>query len=295
MGRFKGIVGTSTAALVLTAGVAMAQGIVPDRSTIVTISAPVSVPGVVLPAGEYLFRLADSNTNRNIVQIYDKDRSKLFATLMAIPAQRNEARGDSVVTFSETPSSQPPALRFWYFAGEKGGNEFAYPKDQAIAIARMTHESVMAVDTTSTDAADMQKAELHRIEANSPEVTAQAPAEPQAAAAPAPAAPAAPIEPQTPAPAPAPAEAQPAPAPAAVTPAEPAAPAAPVAAEPQATATSGREAMPAPAGTSGAAAPAAADSELPKTAGELPMVTLLGFLALGAALGARALRRRMMV
>jgi hypothetical protein len=260
----------------------MAQGVVPDRSTIVTISAPVSVPGVVLPAGEYLFRLADSKTNRNIVQIYDKDRSKLFATLMAIPAQRNEARGDSIVTFSETPANQPPALRFWYFAGEKAGNEFAYPKNQAIEIARMTHESVMAVDTTSTTAEDMQNAELHRIEANSPEVAAQTPAEPQAAAAPAPAEPAAPIEPQTPAPAPA------------VTPAEPAAPAA---AEPQATATSGREAMPAPAGTSGTATPAAADNhrELPKTAGELPLVAMLGFLALGAAFGVRSLRRRMMV
>jgi hypothetical protein len=292
MGRFKPFLGTTTAALVLTAGVAMAQGIVPDRSTIVTISAPVSVPGVVLPAGEYLFRLADSNTNRNIVQIYSKDRSKMFATLIAIPAQRNEARGDAVVTFSETPANQAPALRFWYFAGEKAGNEFAYPRDKAIEIARATHESVMAVDTTSTSAEDMQKAELHRIDANSPEVTAQTPTEPAAAPAATeqPAAPTTPAEPPAATPAPAEPQAQ-TPAPA------PAEPAAPVAPEPQATGTSGREVTPAPAGTSGSAAPAAADakSELPKTAGELPLVTMLGFLALGAAFGVRTLRRRMIV
>jgi hypothetical protein len=55
--------------------------------------------------------------------------------------------------------------------------------------------------------------------------------------------------------------------------------------------------MPAPAGTSGSTAPAPADSprELPRTAGELPLVTVLGFLALGAAAGVRALRRRMIV
>jgi hypothetical protein len=55
--------------------------------------------------------------------------------------------------------------------------------------------------------------------------------------------------------------------------------------------------MPAPAAPSGNAPAAAADAhrELPHTAGELPLVALLGFLALGAAVGTRALRRRMIV
>jgi hypothetical protein len=291
MGRFKPLLGATAAALALTAGIAMAQGIVPDRSTIVTISAPVSVPGVVLPAGEYLFRLADSNTNRNVVQIYDKDRTKIFATLIAIPAERNEPSGDAVVTFRETPASQAPALRYWYFAGEKAGNEFAYPKQQAIEIARASHESVMAIDTTADDIESMQKAELHRVEPESAEVTQQA-------AQPAPATPAeppaAPIEPQTPAPSPAAPQSQAA-APAA-TPAEPPAPAQ-AASEPRPASAAGRgDVMPAPAGTSGRA-DAAADTarELPRTAGELPLVAVFGFLALGAAAGARALRRRMIV
>src|SRR5829696_3431461 len=135
MGRFKPCLGVIAAALALSAGLVTAQGIVSDRSTIVTISAPVSVPGVVLPAGEYLFRLADSNVNRNIVQIFDKERSKIFATLIAIPAERNEPTGDSVITFRESPANQAPALRYWYFAGEKTGQEFAYPKNQAVEIA----------------------------------------------------------------------------------------------------------------------------------------------------------------
>jgi hypothetical protein len=310
MGRFKATITATAAAMVLTAGVAMAQGIVPDRSTIVTISAPVSVPGVVLPAGEYLFRLADSQANRNIVQIYNKDRSKIFATLIAIPAQRNEPSGDSVITFRETPANQAPALRYWYFAGEKTGQEFAYPKRQAIEIARASRESVMAMDTSGDDFDSMQKAELQRLDPNSPEVMAQSsepqsavpaqppiepaePATPQAEpAAPVEPQPAAPVEPQAPTPTPA----APAPSEPAAPPAEPQ-PATPAPTEPQPVGTSGRDVTPAPAGTSGTTAAAPADSprELPRTAGELPFVTMLGFLALGAAAGVRALRRRMIV
>jgi hypothetical protein len=306
MGRFKPLLGATAAALALTAGVATAQVMVPDRSTIVTISAPVSVPGVVLPAGEYLFRLADSKTNRNIVQIYDKDRTKIFATLLAIPAERNEPSGEAVVTFRETPADQAPALKYWYFAGEKAGNEFAYPKQQAIEIARASNESVMAMDTAASDVESMEKAELHRVEPDSAEVTSQAarPAAP-AAAAEQPAAPATPaeqpaaaIDHQSSAPAPAPPQRQAAaPSASAATPAEPPAPAqaaAPAqgASEPRPAGTSGRDVMPAPAGTSGRS-DAAADTEreLPRTAGELPTIALLGFLALGAAAGARALRR----
>ena len=321
MGRFKSILSATGAAVVLAGGLAAAQGVVPDRSTFVTISAPVSIPGMVLPAGEYLFRIADSQTNRNIVQIYDKERSKIFATLIAVAAERNEPSNESVITFRETPANEAPALRYWYYAGEKTGQEFAYPKSQAIKIARASGESVMAIDTAESDLEAMQKAEMHRMDANSPDLAApaaeqsqaaapaaqtqapaepapaaredvappaaQAPAEPQPAPAePQAAAPAAPAEPPAAAPVerPAAAPAQPAPAPAA-------------AAEPQPTGTSGRETMAAPAGTSGTANRAATDAarELPRTASELPLIGLVGLLALGAAVGARALRRRLIV
>jgi hypothetical protein len=295
MGRFTYLLIASSAALALTGGSATAQGVVPDRSTIVTISAPVSVPGVVLPAGEYLFRLADSQASRNVVQIFDKDRTKIFATLMAIPALRNEPSGDAIVTFRESPATEAPALRYWYYAGEKAGQEFAYPKDQAIAIARASGEPVMSMSTTGSSEADaMQKAELTRIDPKSPDVSAAADApdataaarEPRAAPSEPAAAPATPAEPETPAAPPAP----PARAAASQAPAPTAAPAE------RPTATSERDVMPAPAGTSGTS-PAAADApgELPRTASSLPLAGMLGVLALGAAFGVRALRRRLVV
>jgi hypothetical protein len=44
-----------------------------DKKTIVTFSAPVEIPGKALPAGTYVFKLLDSTSNRNILQIFDKD------------------------------------------------------------------------------------------------------------------------------------------------------------------------------------------------------------------------------
>jgi hypothetical protein len=316
MSRFQAKAGIMCTAALLITTAAAAQGIIPDRTTFVTISAPVSVPGAVLPAGEYLFRLADSQASRNVIQIFDKDRSRIFATLITVSAERNEVSGDAVITFRETDAAAPPALRYWYYAGEKGGHEFVYPKDQATLIARASGESVLAVNTSSTDIEEMRKGDISRVDgtaaasAESSEQAASASAAESPAAAqptaveqperaveqtPAPAAP--PVAPeQTAAPAQQPTE------PAAPQPAEPATPQAesnrPAAtpmtgsssATPQAAGTSGRE-MP----ERSASIPADSSRELPRTASELPVVALAGFLALGAFAGVRAIRRRTLV
>jgi hypothetical protein len=97
-----------------------AQQTVQDRTTFVTFSGPVSIPGKTLPAGTYTFRLADSQTDRHVVQIFDKDGANLMATLLAVPAERADQEGEPVVTFKETASDQAPAVRYWYYAGERG-------------------------------------------------------------------------------------------------------------------------------------------------------------------------------
>jgi hypothetical protein len=44
-----------------------------NKQTFLTFSAPVQVPGATLPAGTYMFKLADLQGNRHVVQIFDKD------------------------------------------------------------------------------------------------------------------------------------------------------------------------------------------------------------------------------
>ena len=138
-------------ALLLGATIASAQ-LATQNDTMVTFSAPVSLPGVTLPAGSYLFKLADSQVNRNVVQVFAQDRSKIFATILAIPAERTEPADETVITFKEAPANSAPAVQYRYYPGDKRGQEFVYPKSQAVAIANAAHTSVLSVDS---DAADM--------------------------------------------------------------------------------------------------------------------------------------------
>jgi hypothetical protein len=158
----KTTVAAACAMLALTAGAATAQT-VSDRKTFVTFSGPVSVPGTTLPAGTYTFKILDSQTNRNVVQIFDKDGMKLITTLLAVAATRPEASGDPVITFKETPSDRPPAVHFWYYAGETAGNELVYPKGQAIMIANASGESVMSVDSSGTTIDDWKSGTMSRV------------------------------------------------------------------------------------------------------------------------------------
>lgn len=97
-----------------------------DRQTNVTLNTAVAVPGQVLAPGTYIFKLADSNADRNIVQIFSENQKHLIATLLAAPAQRNEVTDDTVITFKEQPNGGPEALAKWFYPGELSGVEFLY-------------------------------------------------------------------------------------------------------------------------------------------------------------------------
>ena len=300
MGPIRSIAAVACSALLLTAAAATAQT-TQDRATIVTFSGPVSIPGKTLPAGTYTFKLADSPADRHIVQIFDKEQTNILATILAVPADRTEAEGDPVITFKETPADRPPAVRYWYYAGERAGNEFVYPKSQAMMIARASGESVMSVDTESTDVEEWKKGTPSRVTAEmaqgaqpagatsttgtattasttsttTSDTTAARPTQP-AAAQPT----TTPDQPQPTAPPPPPATAP------TTTPDQPQA-TAPMTAQP--TTAPSAPAADRPVGTSGRA-----DTELPHTASEIPAIGLIGVFALAGALLLRVARRAAM-
>src|SRR5436309_13898489 len=78
-----------------------------DKKTILTFSGPVQIPGKTLPAGSYVFKLADLSGNRHVVQVFDKSETKIFSTLMAIPNDRLEPADEPLVLFSERPAGSP--------------------------------------------------------------------------------------------------------------------------------------------------------------------------------------------
>jgi hypothetical protein len=54
-----------------------------DKKTVVTFGDSVEIPGQVLPAGTYVFRLADSASDRHIVQIWNADQTQILATILS--------------------------------------------------------------------------------------------------------------------------------------------------------------------------------------------------------------------
>jgi hypothetical protein len=117
-----------------------------NKETVLTFSAPVEIPGQVLPAGTYVFKLANSESGRNVVEIFSEDQKHLFATIMAIPDYRSEPTDQTVVTFEERTAGSPEALRTWFYPGETSGLEFIYPKPetQPTATARESAPSTSA-------------------------------------------------------------------------------------------------------------------------------------------------------
>jgi hypothetical protein len=115
-----------------------------NKRTTVTFSEPVEVPGQVLPAGTYTFTILNSYGMRNIVQIWNKDKTNLITTILAIPNYRLEPSEDTVIEFRERPANQPQALKAWFYPGHGYGIEFVYPKQEAIQIAEATNEAVPA-------------------------------------------------------------------------------------------------------------------------------------------------------
>lgn len=102
-----------------------------DQETIVTFSQPVEVPGMVLPAGRYVFQLADTVGTRNLVEIWNANRTHLYTMVEAIPAERMKATGKSVFTFERLAPGSPEAIKYWFYPGEWDGLQFTYSMSHA--------------------------------------------------------------------------------------------------------------------------------------------------------------------
>jgi hypothetical protein len=118
-----------------------------NRETVITFSGPVEVPGVgaqTLPAGSYVFKILNSDSDRHIVQIFNQDKTHVFTTILAIPNYRLHATDKTVITFSERPAGQPEAIKAWFYPGRAWGEEFVYAKPRALELAKETNEPVLA-------------------------------------------------------------------------------------------------------------------------------------------------------
>ena len=124
-----------------------------DQATQITFGQPVQIPGQVLPAGTYWFLLANISEQQDVVQIYNSDRSKLYATLETATIESQEATGHTVVKLAEQESSKPDALVAWFYPGETTGHEFLYPKDQEKQLSQDSQQTVVATPSSNNASA----------------------------------------------------------------------------------------------------------------------------------------------
>jgi hypothetical protein len=107
-----------------------------DKRTYFTFSQPVALPGVTLPAGTYMFRLADDTTTRKVINVQNKQGTQSLAMLHTMPAYRADAPNDPEVRFMETAAGAPVAIRAWWAPGETTGYAFIYSDEQLAALNR---------------------------------------------------------------------------------------------------------------------------------------------------------------
>jgi hypothetical protein len=149
------LVTASILAMTLIAGVSatrvFAQGGTIDKTTYLTFSGPVQVPGATLPAGKYLFRIANP-ASPSLWQVFDASGRHLVTSFFFVPTRErtisevNKADGKPVVRFHETVQGVPPAVRILYYPTDLSGSVFMYPKAQAQRIAAAAHQPVLALD-----------------------------------------------------------------------------------------------------------------------------------------------------
>lgn len=124
-----------------------------NEKTILTFSAPVEIPGHTLPAGTYVFRLINSQSNRQIVQVMNKDENHAYGMFLTIPDYRAIPSEKTIVTFKERPAGSPPALKGWFYPTKNFGHEFVYPKAEAVKLAQMNNTPVPSIPEAPPPAA----------------------------------------------------------------------------------------------------------------------------------------------
>ena len=122
-----------------------------DQATTLTFSEPIQIPGQMLPAGTYLFRLVDANSGENLVQVFNSDRTVLYATLQTVPTERVEPTGHTTITLAEQGSGKPDVLLKWFYPGNLSGHEFVYSGQKEKELAQDTQRTIVSDQPTNAN------------------------------------------------------------------------------------------------------------------------------------------------
>lgn len=117
------------AMVAMTASPASAQAF--DERIRFTFTAPVAVPGAVLPAGEYVFRLPDPNSNRKVIQVLSGDMKTVHAMFFVNEILRGTEAASDQASLGEAPRGTPRSVEGMWNQNSVYGRGFLYGPGEA--------------------------------------------------------------------------------------------------------------------------------------------------------------------
>lgn len=91
-----------------------------------TFSRPVSLPGIVLPAGEYSFNVASPTALDVVVVRHQRSGKVLYMGFTNTVERPRNMSTNAPITFGEAPASEPRPISTWYEIGNSTGHQFLY-------------------------------------------------------------------------------------------------------------------------------------------------------------------------
>jgi len=103
-----------------------------DKKIVVSFNKPVEIPDLVLDPGTYVFRLTRHGDIPNLVEVFNEEETRLYASRFTVPKYRDTVTDQPVFQFEERNVGQPMAIDAWFYPGEDTGYEFVYSKDSDV-------------------------------------------------------------------------------------------------------------------------------------------------------------------
>jgi len=93
----------------------------------VSFNRPVSLPGMPLATGTYIFEAPDSEYDHDLVRVLSRDRSRVLLTTFTRPVERPAGmKGDQPISFGEPSRDGALPIAVWW-PQDSAGHQFIYP------------------------------------------------------------------------------------------------------------------------------------------------------------------------
>jgi hypothetical protein len=121
-----------------------------QETGILTVTEPLDVGGTVLQPGDYQITVVPGSRSRDLVQVWNADRTELFTTLLTIPHHEGPSGvqvRESRYVYYPASADHAKALRTWFASNTpgSGGHDIVYPKGRAMELAPLADEPVIAI------------------------------------------------------------------------------------------------------------------------------------------------------